>query len=213
MQWESLDKDVKFAPASARLFGLAPGESAPLAVTISVADPTRAAVRIVAAMGADRLAFGAPVSRRRSLQRFPDRQWPLGDRLAPRHGARRFPFGEGNRDGQAAPGETFVILVPDGDALRPAEVFSKDACVDTGLRGSDSWDYYDHQLASLPYSVLRIPENCEPGRVVHVLARIVTPSVGGYHTRYEAIRFPVWWAGATAKSRTPDCWMQIAEYL
>ena len=61
MQWESLDKDVKFAPASARLFGLAPGESAPLAVTISVADPTRAAVRIVAAMGADRLAFEVPL--------------------------------------------------------------------------------------------------------------------------------------------------------
>lgn len=194
VQWESLDKDVKFAPASARLFGLAPGESAPLAVTISVADPTRAAVRIVAAMGADRLAFEVPLFPAAD----PSKDFQIVDGrsvTAWRHATERaeIPFGEGNRDGQAAPGETFVILVPDGDALRPAEVFSKDACVDTGLRGSDSWDYYDHQLASLPYSVLRIPENCEPGRVVHVLARIVTPSVGGYHTRYEAIEFPVWW--------------------
>ncbi|MGO9261988.1 MAG: alpha/beta hydrolase-fold protein [Bryobacteraceae bacterium] len=194
VQWESANPGVKFAPASSRLFGLAPGEAAPLAVTVTVADPARAVMRIVAATAGDRIAFDVPLF----PPAAPSTDFQIADGrtvTAWRHATERAEtvFGEGNRDGQAAPGETFVILLPDGEALRPAEVFSGDACVDTGLRGSDSWDYYDHQLASMPYSVASIRENCEPGHVVHMLARIVTPAAGGYQTRYGAIEFPVWW--------------------
>jgi hypothetical protein len=194
VQWESPDRDVKFTPASGRLFGLEPGEAAPLAVTLTGTDPARAIVRIVAVTAGDRMAFDVPL--------FPAAAPTTGFQIADgrtvtawRRATERAQtvFGEGNRDGQAAPGETFVILLTDGEALRPAEVFSNDPCIDTGLRGSDSWDYYDHQVATMPYTVASIPEKCEPGRVVHVLARIVIPAAGGYLARYEAIEFPVWW--------------------
>jgi hypothetical protein len=194
VQWESPNPGVKLAPASSRLFGLAPGEAAPLPVTVTVADPARAVVLIVAVTAGDRIAFDVPLF----PPAAPSTDFQIADGrtvTAWRHATERAEtvFGEGNRDGQAAPGETFVILLPDGEALRPAEVFSGDPCVDTGLRGSDSWDYSDRQLASMPYSVVSIRENCEPGHVVHALARIVTPAAGGYQTRSAAIEFPVWW--------------------
>ncbi|HTX36107.1 MAG TPA: alpha/beta hydrolase-fold protein [Bryobacteraceae bacterium] len=194
VRWESPDRDVKFEPASSRLFGLGPEEAAPLAVTVTVADATRPIVRIVAAMAGGHVAFDVPL--------FPPSATSTSFQIADgrtvsawRHGTAHADavLGEGNRDGQAAPGETFVVLLPDGEALRPAEVFSNDSCLDTGMRGSDSWDDYDHQLASFAYSVISVPESCEPGHVLHALARIVTPAAGGYQTRYEAIEFPVWW--------------------
>jgi dienelactone hydrolase len=194
VRWESPDKDVRFEPASGRVFGLGSGEAAPLAVTVTVADPSRPLVRVIAAMGGGRMTFDVPL--------FPPTDKSTSFEIADgrsvsiwRHGTGRADtvLGEGNRDAQAAPGETFVILAPDGEALRPTEVFSNDPCISLGLRGSDSWDDYDHQLASFPYTVASIPENCDPGHVVHVLARIVTPAAGGYQIRYEAIEFPVWW--------------------
>jgi len=204
VHWSSPDPAVKFTPPSSRLFGLSPGEVAPLEVTVDGTDPGRTILRIVADLQGIRLPIDVPL--------FPSGVASAGafeiadgrTLTAWRHANERaeMVFGDGNRDGQAAPGETFVILLPDGDALRPAEVFSNDACLNAGVRGSDSWDYYDHQLASMAFSVLSIPAACEPGHVVHVLARIVRPATGGYQTRYQAIQFPVWWRRGE-EPRTP----------
>ena len=197
VRWESANPGVKIEPASSRLFGLAPGESVPLPVTVTVADSARAVVRLTAELGTVRMPLDVPL--------FPaagpaaintDFQIADGREVnAWRHSTDQAEtvFGEGNRDGQAAPGESFVILMKDGAAWRPAELFSNDPCLDTGLRGADSWDYVDHQLASMPYTVASIPATCEPGLVVHALARIVTPAAGGYQTRNAAIQFPVWY--------------------
>jgi hypothetical protein len=87
-------------------------------------------------------------------------------------------LGEGNGDGFAAPGERFAVLLPDGTALRPAEVFTNDACVDTTVRASGK------------YSLPSIRPDCQPGHVVHLLASIRMP---GYRLRYVAVEFPVWW--------------------
>ncbi len=197
VEWESPDKGVKFTPPSSRLFGLGPGETAPLTVTLTAGDASRTMARIVAAIGSERMAFEVPLfPANPKVAQKGDFEIADGRAVAAwRHATERAEtvFGDGNRDGEAAPGETFVILLKDGEALRPAEVFSNDACVDTGLRGSDSWDVYDHQLASMAYSVVSIPEKCDPGLRVHVLARIVSPTAGGYQTRYESIEFPVWW--------------------
>jgi hypothetical protein len=99
-------------------------------------------------------------------------------------------FGEGNRDGHAAPGENFAVLIPDGDALRAAELYTTDSCVDNSLRGSDSWNDYDRAGASVRYSLHTIRADCAPGHVVHMLARVVIPN---HQVRYSAIEFPVWW--------------------
>jgi len=102
-------------------------------------------------------------------------------------------FGEGNHDGHAAPGESFAILVPDGEMLRAAELFTNDACVDNGVRGADSWSEYDHSGASVKYSLPRIRKECDPGHVIHFLARVTIPHAPDHETRYLAIDVPVWW--------------------
>jgi hypothetical protein len=95
-------------------------------------------------------------------------------------------FGEGNRDNHAAPGESFAVLFPDGEYLRAAELFTNDACVDNTVRASDSLGEH----ASVKYSLPSIRPACEPGHVVHMLARVVAP---GRPTEYRAIEFPVWY--------------------
>ena len=102
-------------------------------------------------------------------------------------------FGEGNQDGHAAPGETFAVLLPEGDALRAAELFTNDTCVDKTLRASDSWNDYDHAGASAAYSLPTIRAECPPGHVVHMLARILIPNAPRHQVRYAAIEIPVWW--------------------
>jgi len=107
-------------------------------------------------------------------------------------------FGEGNGDGHAAPGETFAVLLPDGESLRAAELFTNDACVDNSVRASDSWTGYDHVGAAVRYSLPAIRPSCEPGHVVHMLARVVIPNAPGltianHHVRYASLEFPVWY--------------------
>jgi hypothetical protein len=77
-----------------------------------------------------------------------------------------------DRDGHASPGESFTIALPEGRA----ELITNDPCVDTSVRIVDQ---------GARYTPATIRVNCEPGHVVHILAR--TPS------RYAAIEFPVWY--------------------
>jgi hypothetical protein len=180
IQWESPDAGVKFENASSRLFGLGPGESVTLPVTFTATGA--AVVRIVAVEGANRMPVSVPL--------FPPAE-PVTNFLiadgrpleAFQHGAQKTDvmLGEGNGDGFAAPGESFAILLPDGDSFRVAELFTNDACVDNTVRLDD---------AGARYSVPRILPECEPGRRIHMLARVETPD---HAMRYAAIEFPVWY--------------------
>ncbi len=190
LQWESPDEGVKFAAPSSRLFGLAPGESVMLPVTFS-AETGLPSVRIVAVDGATRMPLQVPV--------FPPAEpatvFQIVDGLTVtvwQHGRQPvdLTFGEGNRDNHAAPGETFAILFPDGEYLRPAELFTNDSCVENSVRGSDTWSEYITEHYSLP----TIRADCPPGHVVHMLARVPVPDAP---PRYYSLEFPVWYRTAT----------------
>jgi hypothetical protein len=85
-------------------------------------------------------------------------------------------LGEGNRDGHASPGETVAILLPEAGAMRAAEVFTNDPCIDNTIRISDS---------GRKYSLPKVRSTCQPGHIVRLLARA--------GIRYAAIEFPVWY--------------------
>ena len=77
--------------------------------------------------------------------------------------------------------------------MRAAESSTNDACVDASPRGERSWNEYDHAGASVRYSVPTIHADCEPGHVVHMLARIWIPNTPNHEVHYAAIDIPVWW--------------------
>jgi pimeloyl-ACP methyl ester carboxylesterase len=194
VRWESPNPGVKFATAQGRLYALAPGESAMLPVTFTVDDRDRAIVKIFAVSGTSRLPIEVPL--------FPPAEAARDFQIADgrtvtvyRHATQKVSerFGEGSGDGHAAPGETFAVLLPEGGALRAAELFSNDACVDNVLRGSDSWTEYDHSGASAKYSLPSIHLDCAPGHAIHMLARIVIPNGPETQVKYYTLEFPVWY--------------------
>lgn len=196
VQWKSSSPDVKFEPPSSRLFALGPGESATLPVTVTVMDPARAMVRILAMDGVNAVPFEVPlfppaepttdfeIADGRTVKVFQHAVTPAEMRL-----------GEGNGDGHAAPGETFAVLLPEspGSPLRAAELFTNDSCVVNTNRISDSWSDYDHVGASVKYSLPVIRPDCEPGHMLPMLARIVIPDAPNHQVRYRAILLPVWY--------------------
>jgi hypothetical protein len=86
------------------------------------------------------------------------------------------PFGEGNGDGHAAPGESFALLLPDSGVLRAAEIFTNDSCVDNTARIT-----YSGARISVP----TVRPACQPGHRIQVLARI--------GLRYYTVEIPVWY--------------------
>jgi hypothetical protein len=86
----------------------------------------------------------------------------------------------------------FAVLIPDGDALRAADLITNDSCLDSTIRGTDSWDEYDHSGASATFSVPSVRLDCEPGHVIHALARVQIPHGAGTHYQYWTLEFPVW---------------------
>lgn len=194
IRWECSDPAVKVDVWSSRLAGLAPGESASVPVTVTGAEPTRTFLRFAAIAGTTRLSMGVPL--------FPHadstKVFQIADGASVeviRRGVTtaEIAFGEGNHDGHAAPGESFAVLVPDGEVLRAAELFTNDVCVDNTVRGSDNWSDYDHSGASAKYSLPRIRKECEPGHVIHFLARVLIPHAPDHQPWYLAIEIPVWW--------------------
>jgi hypothetical protein len=191
--WETPDPGVKVTPASSNLFSLMPGEGVPLPITVTVPNG-RSMVRIIGIKGTARMTVDVPV--------FPAAQPLASFQIVDGRSISAFQhateksdvaFGEGNGDGHAAPGESFAILVPDGGAARAAELFTSDSCVDTSMRASDSWTDYDHTGASAKYTVASIRKDCQPGHVVHMLARVVFPHAPDHEVRYWSIEFPVWY--------------------
>lgn len=194
VQWESPDPGVKFDAPPPRLFGLAPGESAAVPVTFTVADPARAIVKLVAVVGGAHLSIDVPLYP--AAQPTKDFQIADGRSLTVFQNAiHKVPLelGDGNGDGFAAPGERFAVLLPDGDAYRAAEIITSDACVDNSIRVSDSWVDYDHSGASVQYSLPRIQPSCQPGTPIHMLARVVMPNAPNHEVKYYSVEFPVWY--------------------
>ena len=185
LKWESATPGVTFADPIGRVFGLAPGESASVPLTFVAASPGM--VRIVAVEGANRIPLDVPIhpsAEPAKLFQIADgvtvSVWRQGNQQA------ELSFGDGNRDNHAAPGETFALLFPDGESLRPAEVFTNDPCVDNTVRASDPLGEH----ASVKYSLPTIRSECEPGRVIRMLARVLAP---GAPPRYWSVEFPVWY--------------------
>ena len=170
LQWESPTPGIRFKTPSARLSGLASGESVMLPVTFTADRPTISGARIVAASGEFRLSIDVPV--------YPaapaSADYQIADGLTP--APYTHPLGEGNGDGHAAPGESFAILLPDAGARRAAELFTNDPCVDNTVRISE---------AGTRVSVPAIRATCEPGHRIQMLARI--------GLNYFALEVPVWY--------------------
>jgi hypothetical protein len=170
LAWESPTPGVKFQTPSARLNSLAPGESVTLPVTFTIERPAVSGARIVAADGDLRLSINVPVYP--AAPAFAD--YRIADGLTVPPYPR--PLGEGNGDGHAAPGESFAVLVPDAGAIRAAELFTNDACVDNTVRISE---------AGTRISLPAIRPTCDPGHRIQVLARV--------GLNYFALEIPVWY--------------------
>jgi hypothetical protein len=194
VRWESPNPGVAFSTPLARVFALNPGESTAAPLVFTVADPAREIVRIVGNDGANRFTLDVPLFPAAP----PAKEFQIADGRTVKawqqavH-AVEVTLGEGNGDGFAAPGERFAVLLPDGEALRAAEVFTNDSCVDNTVRASDAWSEYDHVGESAKYSLPSIRADCQPGHVVHLLARVLLPDKPEHRVRYAAIEFPVWW--------------------
>ena len=194
IQWSSPDAAVTFEPATSRLFGLAPAETAELTVTATVPDPARAVLRAVAAEGDHQMSFALPlfppVTPVKDIHIADGQTIPIYQHAVQTMEAT---LGDGNRDGQAAPGERFAVLLPDGPAMRAAELFTNDPCIDNTVRALDSWNDYDHAGVSTVFSLPMVRQDCEPGHIVHALARVLVPNAPNHQVRYAAIQFPVWY--------------------
>jgi hypothetical protein len=147
IRWECADTAVKFDVWTSSLAGLAPGESASVPVTLTGTDPTRAFLRFAAIVGTTRLPVGVPLfPRAEATKVFQIADGATVEVMRRAVAIAEVTFGEGNHDGHAAPGESFAVLVPDGEVLRAAELFTNDVCVDNAVRGSDNWSDYDHRV-------------------------------------------------------------------
>ena len=185
LRWESPTPGVQFTEGAGRIFGLAPGESASVPVTFTA--PSATTVRLVAAEGFDRIPLDIVVH----PPAGPAPNFQIADGVtvsAWTHGTQQaeLSFGEGNGDNHAAPGESFAILIPDGESLRPSELFTSDSCVDNSIRAADPIGEH----ASIRYSLPSIRATCQPGHVVRMLARVVVP---GQPAQYWSVEFPVWY--------------------
>jgi hypothetical protein len=192
LRWLSPNPGVDLSPMSSEAPAIAPGQSTDVPLTVTVKDPKRAVVKIVAVQGDTRLPIEIPL--------FPPAK-PFADfRIADGQQVRIFQhatekaeivLGDGNSDGKANAGERIAILLPEDDVYRGAELFTNDACVDNTLRAFDDWTDYDQVGASAKYSLPLIKPDCPAGHVIHALARVLLPDKPNHAMRYAAIEFPV----------------------
>ena len=194
IRWESSDPAVQFGAPVSRLFGLGPGEAASIPLAFTMKAATRPVVRIFAVIAGHRLPLDVPI--------FPEAAAAQSYQVADgrtlsvwQHGVQHseITLGEGDGNGYASAGESFAVLIPDGPALRAAELFSSDPCLDLTVRASDSWVDYDHTGASAKYTLAAIRKECVQGRTVRMLARVLMPDAPNHKLRYYRIEFPIWW--------------------
>ena len=170
LQLESPTPGMKFKAPAVRLNSLAPGESVTVPITCTIDHPVISGARIVAVDGDRRLSVDIPIYPAAAV--FADYRIADGLTVA----TYTHPLGEGNRDGHAAPGESFAILLPDAGTLRAAELFTNDTCVDNTIRISEG---------GVRISIPTVRPTCDPGHRIQVLAHI--------GLNYFALEVPVWY--------------------
>ena len=168
-KWESPTAGIKFGPPT-RLYALAPGETAIISVDFTASAAAVSGARITGDDGESRFSLDVPVY----PEAAPFTDYRIADGSTVPGYAHA--FGEGNQDGHAAPGEAFAVLIPDGGALRPAELFTNDECVDNTVRITES---------ATRVSVPAIRASCEPGHRIAMLARV--------GLSYYTLEIPVWY--------------------
>jgi hypothetical protein len=188
VHWQTPNPSVGIPEPASRLPALAPGAAAEASFTVNVFDETREIVRLFAVAGGQKLPL--------DIALFPPAAVTRDFRIADGKSFRVYQhatelqdleLGKGNGNGSANPGETFAILLPDGDGYRAAELFTNDACVDDPARESDYWGAYDHVGASAKYSLPVIRPDCAPGHVIRMLARVQMPNKPNHTMRYAVI--------------------------
>jgi hypothetical protein len=191
LEWKG--RGLIVATPSATIPALAPGASANVLVEFRLIDPSARFARIEADWGSDRFVFGVPVYEPAEITRnqaiSDGKAMPTFVQAVEKE---ELVFGEGNGDGRADRDETFVVLLPDGDRFRPAELITADRCLDTTGRLPDQWREWDHVGGSPKYTLARFGAQCQSGRVVQALARIQVPLEKPAHAwKYAVIEIPV----------------------
>jgi pimeloyl-ACP methyl ester carboxylesterase len=192
LRWLSPNPGVDISPMSSDLPAIAAGQSTELPLTVTVRDPKRAIVRIMAVEGDTRMPIEIPLFP--PARPFPDFRLVDGQSVRVfQHATEKveLTLGDGNGDGKANPGERIAVLLPEDDVYRVAELFTNDACVDNTLRGFDDWSDYDHVGASAKYSLPLIRQDCPSGHIIHALARVLLPDKPNDVVRYAAVDIPV----------------------
>jgi hypothetical protein len=192
IHWETPFPSVGVLEPAAKLPSLAPGASAEAALAFNVFDETREIVQFFAVAGSQKLPIDIPLFPRAEVTKDfrvadskPFRIYQQATEL------QELALGTGNGDGQANPGETIAILLPDGEGYRAAELFTNDSCVDNSARASDYWGKYDHVGASAKYSLPVIRADCAPGHVVRLRARVILPDKPNHVLRYAEVDLPI----------------------
>ena len=192
VRWETPNAKVTISDPIVKLPALTSKASAEASLVFTVNDDTREIVHLFAVVGAQKIPFDVHV--------YPAAEAATDFRIAdgkPFHIYRRatelqeLALGQGNGDGQANPGESVAILLPDGDGYRAAEILTDDFCVDRSARESDNWHDYDRVGASVKYSLPVIRSECAVGHVIHLLVRVQLPDKPNHRLRYAEVDFPV----------------------
>jgi hypothetical protein len=192
LRWDTPNPDIIIATPARELPSIAPGAASDTSLLLTVNDPKREIVKVVAVIGSNRLPLEIPT--------FPQAEPSQSFRIADgkeypvfREGVKRTPLvlGKGNADGQVNPGESIAVLLPDADGWRAAELFTNDWCVDLTQRVPDGWADYDHVGASAKYSLPVIKTGCPAGHVVRFLARVQLPHPPDHRLQYAVVEFAV----------------------
>jgi hypothetical protein len=112
------------------------------------------------------------------------------------HGNQTSPrfLGNGNGDGIANRGETIVILLKDGDALRMTEVTANDPFIDPfnqARRASDYWGNFDHVGSSAKVSELLLAGDTPDAQSVPLHLYLLVPDYPEHRCRAERISLNV----------------------
>ena len=200
LRWETPNPLVQIDTPSAPLKAVAPGASAETALAFTVKDNDRRAVKLFAVDGSQRMPVEIPLFP--AAPAVSDFVIADGKALTVYQRATEKAIsvtGDGNGDGKANAGERIAIAFPDGDAMRLAELFTNDRCVDNTTRVSDVWSAYDHVGASVKYSLPLLRSTCAPGHIVQFMARLQLPDKPDHKVRYAVVQFPV---SAASRSAT-----------
>lgn len=103
-------------------------------------------------------------------------------------------LGRGNGDGIANPGETIVILLRDGDALRMTEARANDPFInpfDQARRFSDYWGKFDHVGSSAKVSELLLSADTPEHYQVPLHLYLLVPDYPEHLTRAERVSLDV----------------------